>query len=186
MNKTIIYIHGVGGENSSKFKKIKEYFVNHNVESINQDKLISKTLKVIDERIRNSNNEKFTLIGSSRGGLIALYIGYQYDIPIIAINPALTMSNINFDPDNKEILEMMSKIVKEDNEDIDNSRLTNLFLGSKDEIIDYKEAKGLNCSFISIRETNHKYDDFDVILPTINSIISNKYSDESDMINSII
>lgn len=187
MKKTILYIHGVGGENSNKFKKLKEYFINDNVESITQDNLIVKTLDTIEERIRTSKNEDFILIGSSRGGLIALHIGYKYDIPIIAINPALTMSEVNFDVNNKEILEKISKLVKDRNRDIENSRLTNLFLGSNDEIVDYTEAMKLNNSFISIRETNHRYDDFNIILPTIKNIIdSNKYSDESDVINSII
>lgn len=188
MKRTILYIHGVGGENSTKYDVLKRAFPDYNVEKIKQSDSITETLSTIENRLKQSTNEKFILVGSSRGGLISLYIGYDYDIPVIAINPALEMSKVNFDIGNRELLEELRDVVLKENNDLDNARLTYLFLGSNDELIDYKVAAGLNNAVLSIRETNHRYEDFETIIPDIKEIVESyeQVVTESDVFEEIL
>lgn len=188
MKKTILYIHGVGGsEYSPKAIMLRDRFTDYNVEVPKQSNTVFQTTNNLVRRISESTDEKFILVGSSRGGLIALYLGYLFDIPVIAINPALTQSELNYNENDDQVLKLMAENVKIDNNSIENSRLTHLFLGSQDELIDPKEAAELNSATLSIRETNHKYDDFEMILDSIEDIIRSydNVATESDVFEKI-
>lgn len=180
-------MHGVGGENSSKPKILQDYLTDYSVEKIVQSSSITETLEIVSKRIKESQDESFVLVGSSRGGLLALSIGYDFDIPVIAINPAMEMSKVNFDVGNRDVLENLQNKVMKENESIENSILTYLFLGSEDEIIDYRKAAGMNNMYLSVRKTDHRYSDLNVILPDIKSILDNlSVSDESEVLGQIM
>jgi len=187
MKKTILYIHGVGGENSNKYTELKNTLPEYNVIKPVQDKDVAKTVQTIEQLIETSENEKFVLVGSSRGGLIALNIAYKYDIPVIAINPALEMSKVNFDIGNRDYLKELADYVIAENSNIENSRLTNLILGSEDEVIDYRVAEGLNSMTTIVKKTDHRFSRFNEVIDDIKEII-NEYdivATESDMFDSV-
>lgn len=162
----IIYIHGVGGHNSSKANKLSS-IGNVIVPKQNPYSPISTARSIYTEHYLNSKQSNI-LVGSSRGGLIALYLSIKYNLPAIFLNPSVCPS-----VQNKNIygykcgleLDEMSEYVT------DNAHLLrkdNLAILSKnDEVLDYTQTDMLlDCHKIYI-EDNHKISNFDKLIPQI-------------------
>lgn len=199
----VTYIHGFGGENSSKFTMLKEYFANDKniiIEKPKQYLFPSITISAIKGNISTDTDYRHILIGSSRGGAYALYLGYLLDIPVITFNPAIIPSDTNkkIMSDGLEELDIIkiyddldtiSKYIVDQNQDPHNEYLTNLFLATNDEIIDYREAEKLNSRYIHYEPDDHRFSKtFSQQLPRIKEIIKTYeiYNSEDDFGNYIL
>ncbi len=87
----ILYIHGFGGSGEGvKAKAFREYFKN-------KDKFIAPSLSYVPnlaistlkEIIKNCQNEKINLIGSSLGGFYAIYLAHLFNLKSLLINPSI-------------------------------------------------------------------------------------------------
>jgi predicted esterase YcpF (UPF0227 family) len=86
-----IYIHGFGGSGQgNKANLFREYY-----KSINKAFLAPSLSYIPDlaistlQEIIELHNRKVTLIGSSLGGYISIYLAHQYNLKTILINPAV-------------------------------------------------------------------------------------------------
>lgn len=160
-NRHIIYLHGVNGENSKKGMLINAITPKQTPHSP------KVTLQNIERDFLTDNT---IIVGSSRGGLLALFLSLKHHLPLIVINPAIEQSSINkviYGENCDNELTQISLYVKEN---IHNLRYdTMLILSKNDEIIDYRNAnKLINCeSKIFINEI-HRIANFELLVPLIN------------------
>ena len=165
-NKHIIYLHGVNGEKSKKGMLINAITPKQTPHS---PKL---TLQNIEGDFLTDNT---IIVGSSRGGLLALLLSIKHQLPLIAINPAIEQSAINKaiygDNCDNELAEI-SIYVKEN---IHKLRYdTMLILSKNDEIIDYRNAnKLINCEHKVFINESHRIANFEHLVPLINYKITN-------------
>ncbi|MFA7326692.1 MAG: YqiA/YcfP family alpha/beta fold hydrolase [Candidatus Kapaibacterium sp.] len=182
--KHIIYIHGYKGENSSKGKKLTEYFNSdeYKVHTPVQDpKSPHNTINSILMLIEELGSQSVFIVGSSRGGFYGLRIVQLTNVPCLLINPALNFSQTNYDnmlkQDGKEktervfkeIIEIRERIV---NEPLDQSKI-NLFISTNDEILDHTELIQFldNPRSIEMFEDTHKFYNFSETLPKVKAMV---------------
>lgn len=160
-NRHIIYLHGVNGENSKKGTLINA------ITPMQTPHSPKATLQNIERDILTDNT---IIVGSSRGGLLALFLSLKHQLPLIAINPAIEQSAINKaiygENCDNELVEI-SYFVKEN---IHNLRYdTMLILSKNDEIIDYRNAnKLINCDQKVFINESHRIANFELLVPLIN------------------
>ncbi len=90
----VIYIHGFNSAGyGDKVSKLKQFFGDENVISINLPHNPEKAISLLEFLIRNIKNEEpLLLVGTSLGGAYTLYLSYKFDIPGIIINPSVRPS----------------------------------------------------------------------------------------------
>ncbi len=90
----VIYIHGFNSAGyGDKVNKLKQFFGDENVLSINLPYNPEKAIALLEFIIRNIKNEEpLLLVGTSLGGAYTLYLSYKFDVPGVVINPSVKPS----------------------------------------------------------------------------------------------
>lgn len=181
----IIYIHGIGGQNSSKFEHLKNHFssdkytptkLEQDLDSpLNSYELLGDAISTIQNR-----GESVFLIGSSRGGLYSFIASSEFGVPCILINPALDAERMTLEKfldlglDNperhyKEMLELYSRCKKLEIK----PELINLFLSENDVVVDHKFTLNMlnNSNSIYINQDSHRFESFSTLLDKVENII---------------
>lgn len=186
----IIYVHGVGGENSSKYEHLKKYFTadKYKVTKLTQDaNSPRKTYELLNQAVDSAyeNNECVFLVGSSRGGLISHIVSMRRDIPCLLINPALDPNGINYDKVKLLNVEDTSKYLEEmeflhnmlENDCVDDFHWTNLFLSINDDIVDPELTlqKLPTRNSLYINKDSHRFESFPKLLHKVEEMIDYYY-----------
>jgi predicted esterase YcpF (UPF0227 family) len=185
--KHIIYIHGYKGENSSKGKKLTEYFYTdeYQVHSPVQDpKSPHNTINSILKLIEELGSQSVFIVGSSRGGFYGLRIAQLTNVPCLLINPALNFSQTNYEnmlnQNGKEMIDRVFKEINEIRENIvseplDQSKI-NLFISTNDEILDHTELIQFldKPRSIELFEDTHKFYTFSDRLPKVKAMVDSE------------
>lgn len=183
--KNIIYVHGIGGQNSSKFEHLKNHFSSDKYTTIkleqdldsplNSYELLGDAISIIQNR-----GESVFLIGSSRGGLYSFIASSEFSVPCLLINPALDAKRMTLEKfvelglDNperhyKEMLELYSRYKKLEIK----PELINLFLSENDVVVDHKFTLRMlnNSNSIYINQDSHRFESFSTLLDKVENII---------------
>ena len=91
----VIYIHGFNSAGyGDKASKLKKFFGDENVISLNLPYNPEKAISLLEFIIRNiKNEESLLLVGTSLGGAYTLYLSYKFDVPGVVINPSIKPSH---------------------------------------------------------------------------------------------
>ncbi|MFK5936831.1 MAG: YqiA/YcfP family alpha/beta fold hydrolase [Sulfurimonas sp.] len=87
----IIYIHGYGSRGlGSKAKKFRDYCQENNIAFIapSLSYIPDLAIQTLEELIESYNGD-VTLIGSSMGGYMSIYLATKYDLKAVLINPTI-------------------------------------------------------------------------------------------------
>lgn len=165
----VFYIHGIGGENSSKAKEIGKDFKVVIPLQENHSPLLSliKIQKLILEE-----KDNVILVGSSRGGLLALFLSLIYELPLVLMNPAIEKSNLNkgiFGYKADFELDLISRYVKKNINKLKSNYC--VFLSIYDEVVNYKIADNILNNNKYYIDDNHKIIQFNKIYPEIKNFI---------------
>jgi len=87
----IIYIHGYGSNGlGSKAQQFSKYFKERDIAFIapSLSYIPDLAIKTLEDMIE-SYNEEITLIGSSMGGYMSIYLATKYNLKAVIINPSI-------------------------------------------------------------------------------------------------
>lgn len=168
----IIYIHGYGSHGlGSKAQQFKKFFKEKNISFIapSLSYIPDLAIKTLEELIE-SYDEDVTLIGSSMGGYMSIYLAHKYNLKAVLINPSIfpyetLKQTLGYAPSfydlssfewNERHLEMLKKFdVTEPKQDD-----FMVLLQKGDETLDYKEAvdKFPNAKVVVEEGGNHSFE----------------------------
>lgn len=181
----IIYIHGFSSsENSTKGKILKDYFAGkEKVHTPGLPEEPNKTIKLLEELIEPSKDDKIILIGSSLGGFYALALHSKYEnLRTVLINPALfpweqlkPYVGMNINRSNGDSFEWKAEYLEQlkklnDNMGDKKTDKIMLLLAEDDELIDYKNTinlLGKTGELIVLENAGHQFSRFDEVLENV-------------------
>ncbi len=191
----IIYIHGYGSHGlGSKAKQFASYFKEKNISFIAPSlsyipDLAIQTLEALIE----SYDEEVTLIGSSMGGYMSIYLANKYALKAVLINPSIypyetLKQTLGFAPSfydlssfewNKRHLSMLESY------DVQTPKQEDfmLLVQKGDEILHYKEAvdKFSNAKMIVEEGGNHSFEGIERHFDAIDTFVSPKTQTQKEL-----
>ncbi|MBK3332408.1 esterase [Persephonella atlantica] len=183
----VIYIHGFNSAGyGDKVNKLKQFFGDENVISINLPYNPEKAISLLEFLIRNIKNEEpLLLVGTSLGGAYTIYLSYKFDIPGIIINPSVRPSEDlktevgkqkNYKTDEeyefkKEYLDFLKKIEIPITELQKVKDKLYIYLDEEDELLDSREtAEYFKDFYVKIFPGgNHRFQHMDELLEDLKS-----------------
>lgn len=194
----IIYVHGFNSSgNSEKAQLLKSAFPDCNIVSPTLPANPREAMELLKFAITNKPDMTI-LVGSSLGGLYALYLSLSYDIPCFLINPSLephkTLKNkiglhkrYNSNNEDYEFLEeylddlrVISTVTSEAFIS-EGGKLVSVYVANDDQEIDWTETKfhlsETSKMFKNFDNAGHQFFKFSEVIPDIRSLVEEMKKD---------
>lgn len=188
----LFYVHGfLSGPNAAKATALKQYVKEHNLESQfvvegldfpdTPKEAFDTLVKLLEDFKKAHPHEKFALVGSSMGGFMSTLLAQRFCCKTVLLNPCVhpqdyfdkligpqynsaTERHFELTPDMIPYLKSLdeSTIVRPD--------LLKVYLGGKDEVLDYRKSFLLynTCDITFVKEEDHAFTkNFKALIPQI-------------------
>jgi len=179
----LLYLHGfLSSPESLKAQQTRKYIAQHHPEIIVHTPQLSGVpalaMREAEATLQNLPKAPIGIIGSSMGGFLAGLFAEQYQIKAALINPAVAPHTLfpeylgqHTNPYTGDIFELKKEdigpLANMALHDIKHPHLTQVYLGSADEVLNYRLAEELyqNSDLLITEGSDHAYSEFPEYLP---------------------
>lgn len=188
----LFYIHGfLSGPNAAKAHALSKYLTEHKLENqvyfnapdfadTPREAFASLCELFAAEKVQHPQ-DKIVLVGSSMGGFFSTLLSQRFNLKAVLLNPCVhpqlyfkALIGPQFNPLTErhfELTDDMLPFLKElDESIIVRPEMVKVFLGLKDEVLDYRKSLIMfnNCDVITVPEGDHAFTTtFEPLIPQI-------------------